>query len=395
METSEIIGIVEEAVGTALNEEKLGNVIDRSLEKHLEALPRSNVRTDPPEGLQSDVTFSQWLGDVRRMAMGADPRFVNTDTMVRIATKDLAETTDSAGGYLVPTEESRELLNLVNTHSVMRALCREVPMQARQITFPTLASGLTAYWVPEATDTEGLTPDGTHQEDGEKPRSDIALGQMAITAHVCAAKVVVSNQLLEDSDPAIDAVLRGLFAETLGSALDVAILRGAGTATDPITGLANKITTNVLAAGANFDWDDVLGLIHAVYENSPGAQSVPVVGHSKAEKVLMKLKDGDGQYLYKGPAAAGRVPSIWGEPFYRNGNVLTDLGAGNDETRLFAGDFARHAFVGNRSGLVIKTNPYSNPEFSFNQTAFIAEFRVGFNVSSEARFAMLTGVPTS
>jgi hypothetical protein len=138
----------------------------------------------------------------------------------------------------------------------------------------------------------------------ESVRSDVTLGQMVLTAHVCAVKVVVSNQLLGDSDPAVDAILKGLFAETLADAFDTAILRGAGTATDPITGLANRITTNSLAAGASFDRDDVINLIHAVYENSPNAPEVPIIGHSKGGLIARHYIQHHGGDLGDGDIAA-------------------------------------------------------------------------------------------
>lgn len=403
MEKREIIEVMEEALAAALNEETLARVVDKRLTESLAALPAGSLKAGMPE-TGHKVGFGQWLKDMVAICAGGHHPYLGSPDKLSPAdlipvsggtvAKDLSEGTGSAGGYLVPTSQSKELISLVNNFSVMQKLSREVPMASHQVTFPTLTGGLTAYWVPEATDTEGLTPDGTHQEDGEKVRSDLTLGQMSLTTHTCAVKVVVSNQLLVDSDPSVDGILQGLFAETLGNALDVAILRGAGTSTDPITGLVNKITTNALSAGVGFDWDDVIDLVHAVYENSPNAPEVPVIGHSKAEKILMKLKDNDSRYIYEGPNRTKGMPTVWGEPFYRNGNILTNLGVGSDETRLFAGDF-RYAYVGVRAGLVIRTNPWSNPEFSYNQTAFVAEFRVAFNVAHENRFAMLSGVPTS
>ena len=50
---------------------------------------------------------------------------------------------------------------------------------------------------------------------------------------------------------------------------------------------------------------------------------------------------------------------------------------------------------GQRQGLVVKTNPWAEPYFSYNQTAFLAEVRIGFNLSDEKRFAMLSAVPTA
>lgn len=407
MDDKQMIAILEQATGQKLDEKQLAGLIDQRLKALLSAAAPQRVSLgQDPTG--PSLGLSRYLGDVRRLGLGQAPRFSPAEQMVAAVgpqlrqvspsqAKDLREGATTAGGYLVPSQEASEVLNLVNNFSAIKDLCRQVPMRANQITFPTISGGLTAYWVPEASDTAtyGL---GDGAEHGEKPRSEPTFGQMPITAHVLAVKVVVSNQLLDDSDPGVDQVLAGLFAETIGQAFDVACLRGAGTTTDPISGLAQRVTTNVLSAGDPFDFDDLADLIFKVYENAPHALQVPVIGHAKAEKVLMKLKDDGGDYIYRQPgqprAEGDTRPRVWGEPFVRDPNVATNLGGGT-ETRLFAGDFATSAFVGVRSGLVVKTNPWAEPYFSYNQTAFLAEVRMGFALSDEKRFAVLGGVPTS
>ncbi len=406
MKQAKIIELLEQATGLSLDENSLKGLIDDRLAKVLGAVEPGRVSLGGPAG--PGVGLSKYLGDVRRLGMGAAPKNLEAAELVSAApalkqlapprAKDLREGATTAGGYLVPGEESGEVLNLVNNFSAIKGLCRTVPMTSHQITFPTISGGLTAYWVPEATDTETYGQ-GDGAEHGEKPRSDATFGQLALTAHVLAVKVVVSNQLLDDSDPGVDAVLRNLFAETIGSAFDVACLRGAGTSTDPITGLSGKISTNAPSVSGDFSFDDVAGLIFKVYENAPHAAEVPVIGHPKAEKLLMTLKDDNGDYIYRQPgqprAEGQERPLVWGEPFVRDPNILTDLGDGTNETRLFAGDFAGSALVGLRQGLVVKTNPWAEPYFSYNQTAFLAEVRLGFNLSDEKRFAKLSAVPTS
>jgi HK97 family phage major capsid protein len=302
----------------------------------------------------------------------------------------------SAGGYLVAPEQAGEVLSLVNNFSAVKALCREVPMRSHQITFPTVSGGLTAYWVPEAADTATVDYD---QADGHKPRSEAAFGQLALTAQVLAVKVVVSNQLLDDSDPGVDQVLMNLFAETIGQAFDLACLRGAGTALDPISGLDARVSTNALSVTGDFGFDHLADLIFRVYENAPHAAAVPVLGHPKAEKVLMKLKDDQGDYIYRQPgqprAEGQSQPTVWGEPFVRDPNIAANLGAGQNQTRLYAGDFAGSALVGVRQGLVVKTNPWAEPYFSYNQTCFLAEARLAFALADEKRFATLSAVPTA
>jgi HK97 family phage major capsid protein len=404
MTDKEIIALLEEATGKALDEVSVKGLIDQRLTPALKAAHPRQVGLGLM-GRESGLGLSRYLGEVRRLSMGQAPRFGGELTRAAgpelsqvnpVKAKDLREGLAGAGGYLVHAEQASEVLNVVNNFSAVKSLCREVPMRSAQITFPTVTGGLTAYWIPEASDTGSPDYD---QADGFKPRTEPTFGQMALTAQVLAVKVVVSNQLLDDSDPGVDQVLLNLFAETIGAAFDKAALRGAGSALDPISGLDTRVTTNALTIGAGFDFDDVADLIFKVYENAPHAAAVPVLGHAKAEKVLMKLKDDQGDYIFRQPGqprAEGLVqPMVWGEPFMRDPNIATNLGVGNNETKLYAGDFAGSAFVGVRQGLVVKTNPWAEPYFSYNQTCFLAEARLGFAVSDEKRFAILSGVPTA
>jgi HK97 family phage major capsid protein len=218
---------------------------------------------------------------------------------------------------------------------------------------------------------------------------------MTITAHVCAVLVYVSTQLLDDSDPAVDQVLYSLFAKTIGSAFDQAILRGAGSSTDPVTGLASLITTNANAVGAELTFDDIIDLIYDCYDNAQNAQKIDIIGNTKAVRKLLKIKDNDGQYIYKMPQDGGtgvkKVGTLWGEPFHIDGNVSNTLGAQNDATRMFAGAFSMSGYVGNRAQVIVKANPWGEG-FERNQVAFLAEVRKGFQVDDEAHFAKLEGI---
>ena len=388
---------IEGAIGQHLDESAIGQQVEKALAPYL-AVGNKGIIVGPDpshEALPKGKSFSQLLGDIRRASKGISPKYFEQKDLRLAKTKSsMSEGTDEAGGYMVPTQQSSEVINLLNNYSVLRPLCREVPMRSRTLTIPTVTGGPTAYWVPEASDDfETTDPTTFAQSSGYKPPSVLTLGQLTLTAHVLAVKVPVSNQLLDDSDPGIDKLLYEVFGETIADAFDTAILRGAGAATDPITGLVGRIATNVLSVGADFTWDDVVNLVFAVRENAPKAQEVPVIGHPKAEKMLIKLKNDNGDYLYSGPTGEGKTPRVWGEPLYRDGNILTNLGAGS-ATRLFAGDFKNAAYVGARMGLVVKANPWTDPGFSHNQTTFLAETRLAFNVASEARFAVLNGVPT-
>jgi len=407
MEQKEIIALIEQAVDKALNEDTVKQFVDARIEKMLEPLRKQQVVIGelPEDVHRPKSTFSQFLGDLARVGKGGQPvwckgqnDFIPVQTNIDPAflrslmpeQKSLYEATNASGGYLVPTEESRQLLDLTSSWEVIPGLCNTVPMKTNQITFPTLSAGLTAYWIPESQSISG-----TLQSEGVKQESDPTFGQMTITAHVLAVLVYVSNQLLDDSDPAVDRVLYNLFAKTLGKHFDIACERGTGAATDPVTGLNSLITTNALACGAIFNYDDILDLIYEPLDNGDASsRTIDVLGHTKAERKLLKVKDDDGQYLFKMPADKVKgTPTIWTEPWHRDNNIQTTLGGGTD-TRLYSGDFENYAYVGQRQSVVIKANPWGNAQFTRNMTAFLAEFRKGFSVSNEAMFAKMDGVPT-
>lgn len=409
MEIKEIISLIEQALDKKFNEDTIGAIIDEKLKTHLAPLNKSQVIVGDVEvdkGPQV-TTFSRWLGDLVRVSQNQpalwtkapERSFIKAITdlspqyLASLAPeqrKSLYEASSSAGGYLVPTEEMRILLDLTTNWSVIEPLCQNVPMRTNQITFPTLTSGLTAYWIPEAQSSSPST-----QAEGVKQESTPTFGQMSITTHTLAILVYVSNQLLDDSDPSIDTVLYGIFAKTLGKYFDLACLAGTGATTDPVSGLDTLVTTNTLPCGALADFDDIIDVIYSCLDNGDGGTTtIDVLGHTKAERVLLKVKDNDGQYIYKRPTDPRGVASLWGEPWRRDNNITTTSGATNDKTKLYGGDFANYAYVGNRMQMVVRANPWGTG-FTQNQTAFLAEFRKGFQVSKESMFSILSGFPTS
>lgn len=417
MKIEELTSLMEKVMDQALTPEKMSDLISPivlqylksdEVKKHMVMTAGELAPKQAEDG--SKIGFSRWLGDIKRMCLGKEPIHTKNKEMDFIPVMEKAdglhassvdaahqkllyEGANASGGFLVPTEESKKLLDFTNLFEVVAPLCTQVPMTTNSITFPTLTAGLTAFWIPEAATT---SPSG--QAAGQKQETTPTFAQMNITAHTLAIYVFVSNQLLDDSDPAVDNILFNLFGKTLGSFFDVAILRGAGSGTDPISGLVSQVTSNVLQTGAQLDFDDVLDLIYSCYDNSgQGTLRIDVIGNTKSERLLLKVKDNDGQYLFKGPAASvDGVPSIWTEPWRRDNNILNNLGTGSNKTRIFAGDFQNFAFVGNRSQIVIRANPWGTG-FPQNQTAFLAEFRKGFTLDSNAedRFAILNNVPTT
>jgi len=412
MHINELTSLIEKAVGQALTPEHIKTIVDPIVLAYLQNdnMKKGMVMTGDQfaeiNGNQKKkFTFSQFMGDLLRDAKREPMRFCKGEDLTRLLTsadalhlsgaqgKLLYEGADASGGYLVPTEEGRTLLDLTTNFEVVPQLCTQVPMRTNSIVFPTLTAGLTAYWIPEAS-----TSSPTTQATGLKVESTPTFSQMTITAHVLAIYVFVSNQLLDDSDPGVDQILFNLFAKTLGAYFDIACLRGAGTATDPVSGLDTIVSTNIMTVGQIVSFSDVLKGIYACYNNADQAtQEIQVIGNTRSELALLEVQDNNGKYIFKGPADSVRgIPSLWTEPWYRDNNILNTYGATTDKTRVYCGDFRNYAYVGTRSQINIRANPWG-AGFPNNQTAFLAEFRKGFTVDTgaEDRFSHITGFPTT
>jgi HK97 family phage major capsid protein len=387
MTESELLKKLEEAVGKSLTEADIPGLVDAKLAAHLKAVDEKAVKAGLPAPSKAEeksaTPFFDTLRGIYDIAKGVrdtkSAKFVSELATVKALNY---EGSDTAGGYMVPVEQANRLLDMNNNYSVLPGLCVNLPMASKTLTFPTI-SGTTAYWIPEATDTTFSS-----QATGKVVDSAATVGQVSLTAHMLNIAVPVSLQLLEDSNPAIEAALMRVFAGRMWGAVDTAMINGAGSTTDPITGIDDRITTNVYPVGAEFNYDDIIDLMTP--RDNAGNVRLDLVAHSKGIRKTMKIKDDNGQYIYAGPTSAGAPPTLWGMNLYEDGNVETTQGGGGNETSIFCGAFSTDAFLGVRQGISIFVDPYSLA--LGNQVRFIVRARFGFTVSNENRFAKLTGL---
>jgi HK97 family phage major capsid protein len=93
--------------------------------------------------------------------------------------------TDSAGGYLVPTEMEQSIIDLREAYGLARRLTRRRPMGSDTRSVPKRTGGVTGYFINE--DNEGVTA------------SDKSWGNVNLVAKTLAALSLISKNLEEDS----------------------------------------------------------------------------------------------------------------------------------------------------------------------------------------------------
>lgn len=216
----------------------------------------------------------------------------------RIISNDLAVGTDSQGGYLVPEEFNRTLVQSLEEHNIMRQLARIIQTSTGDLQIPVVATTGTAAWVDEA---------------GEIPTSDGSFGQVLLSAHKLATMIKVSHELLNDSAFPLESFLAQDFGRRMGTLEEEAFLVGDGTKKP--TGVLNTAQVGTTAAKAtDISFDEVMDLYHSL--KSPYRNKAVFVANDLTVKSLRKLKDSNGQYLWQPSIVAGTPDTILGRPVY-------------------------------------------------------------------------------
>ncbi len=238
--------------------------------------------------------------------------------------------TDSEGGYLVPDEYERTLVQGLEEENVLRSLCTVIQTSSGDRKIPLVASHGTASWVDE----EGTIPD-----------SDDTFGQITIGAHKVATMIKVSDELLQDSVFNIESYIAAEFARRIGAAEEEAFITGNGTGKP--TGLlhaTNGAGIGVTTNGNTPTADEIFDLIHSI--KSVYRKKAVFLLNDSTLKALRKLKDGQGQYLWQPGLKEGQPDTLLN---YRlvTSPFMPEIDSGN-KVILF-GDFKSY-WIADRQG---------------------------------------------
>lgn len=308
--------------------------------------------------------------------------------------KAMTEGTGSQGGYLVQPQLERQLVLAREADNVLRGLCSSLNVTTNAIQLDQLGLSTTAGWVSELA---------------TKPEST-AMTLATITASVftAAGLATISNQLLQDSNPAVDQLVTLDLAKRLVALEEISFLNGSGTG-QPL-GLLNTpgLGTQTLTQASLEDpsvsgglLDTILSSIAEVQTN--WGQPSAIVMHPRTWTRVLKSKDSVGHYTIapRSNFGAGYDPStartfvngpqqtLFGVEVILSNRIPTNLGTGTNQSRVIVGDF-KEALILDRQGITVDESPHVY--FTSNQTVFRAESRVGFTAArSPLAFSVIGG----
>lgn len=383
---------------------KLDSAIEsavKEVKNEQEQTKRSMVFAPPQIIRKSDGKFS-YARLIKAMATGrwAEAPFEKEAIEKAYPTPGISSVLgDTYGGYLVPTEYSAELIDLLTAEAVVRRAGASVyPMTRDTLNIPTMTAGATTYWGAEAGDKTMDTA--------------TRFGQCQLVAKKLYCLVGISNELIADSSPAVEVLVRRDIVRELGLAEDLGYLM---TQTSGPTGFLHthangyaevtnsaRISTNYLYAGGNattavagggtITYDDILDAMYKVE-----AQNARVTGwimHPRTKNSLRKIQDANGQYIYAIHPEAKVPETLYGLPVYLTTQVGITFDDGTNSavanlSYVICGDFT-DAVIGQRQGIELAVSEHVG--FQTDSTWIRATLRVDFQVKHEKAFCAILDV---
>ena len=297
------------------------------LEKSLDSLDEKIAREEKLAGLESDMRTIQRpmykpgapaiigkaendeefkdFGEFLR-AVVTNPRDKRLEYVER---RDQSVSDGTKGGFMVPPQFSRTLMEVPVQEAVLRARCQTIPAgdpPDSPITIPTMdqsaskgkLSGVDVVWVDEG---------------GTKTETDMYLKEVTLTPHELAGYVVATDKLLRNWTAA-GAVIANKLRQAIVNAIETTILNGNGVA-KPLgilnSGATIKVTRNT---ASSILWADV----SAMYARALFGGNLVWVGSQTILPQLMRMKDDSSSLIWQPNAREGEPNRILGIPFVIN-----------------------------------------------------------------------------
>lgn len=251
--------------------------------------------------------------------------------------KRAAQTTTTAAGIVPEDFRADQFVGLLRNSMVVQSLgARVLPNLRGDVTIPRQATTSTAQWLAEG---DALTDSGmTFNSIGLKPK------------HV-GAITELSRQLLQQSNPSIEALVRDDFINVVSLAIDKALIHGNGVK-EPEGLLTAATGTGTLAT---LSWATVLTVLQglALKNITPNAW----LTHPKVATILRKTlrEAGLPGYLLDNGQLAGVPVAVT--------NQLAEKAGAPAKGRMIVGDFSE-MIVGTWGSVDILTNPYAEGPYS-------------------------------
>lgn len=276
-------------------------------------------------------------------------------------------TSTGDGAAIVPTDHRPDLyIDALTAATIVRSLGA------------TVLTGLTGnVEIPREADSPNV---GWVAQNAAITASDPDFDQVTLSPKHAGAITEYSRNMVMQSSPQIETLLRRMMARDLGIAIDRAAIKGGGT-NEPVGVLSTAgIQTQAYADSLHNTTAEMIAKAH-IANVDPACAFLTTHG---VEKIAMKALD-----LQNQPVPMASI--FHNKPTSFSNQVPANLGVGTDEFGLIYGDWSE-LLIGIWSEIDILVNPYESTAYSKGNISIRAMATVDCAVRHAAAFVSATGV---
>jgi len=235
----------------------------------------------------------------------------------RTVSNVLQEGVDASGGYLVPDEYDRRLVDVLDEENIMRGLATKITTSGEH-KINIAATKPAASWI---------------EEGGALSFGDATFDQKLMDAHKLHVAIKITEELLYDNAFNLESFIITQFGKAIANAEEDAFLNGDGDGKPK--GLFTDAQTGLTIDTVDIEADNIIDLVYKL--KRPYRRSASFITNDATLAVLRKLKDDNGNYLWQPSLQAGEPDRLLGYAV-RTSQYAPKLAAGN--VAVAFGDFS-------------------------------------------------------
>ena len=239
----------------------------------------------------------------------------------------LQEGVDADGGYLVPEEYDRRLIDTLSEENIMRRLATIITTSGEH-KINIAATKPAASWI---------------EEGGALTFGDATFSQILLDAHKLHVAIKVTEELLYDNAFNLEGYILDQFGKALANAEEDAFLNGDGTGKPLGLFAATGGGTVAGTLTAAIKSDDMLDLVYAL--KRPYRKTASFIMNDKTLVSLRKLKDNNGAYIWQPSYQAGEPDRVLGYAVHTSAYAPEDAIAFGDYKYYNIGDRGTRSFA--------------------------------------------------
>ena len=246
-------------------------------------------------------------------------------TNFRSISNELQEGVDADGGYLVPEEYDRRLIDTLEEENIMRRLATTITTSGEH-KINIAATKPAAAWI---------------EEGGALTFGDATFSQILLDAHKLHVAIKVTEELLYDNAFNLESYIIDQFGKALANAEEDAFLNGTGSG-QPLGLFADDGGATVANTVTAIDSDSLIDLVYAL--KRPYRKRASFIINDSNLAVIRQLKDNNGAYMWQPSYQVGEPDRLLGYNVYTSAYAPTDAIAFGDYSYYNIGDRGTRSF---------------------------------------------------